>query len=118
MEEDGKENEAGYKCQWLQCDRKGFKDKASAVHHLRTHFGKVAKRSKKRPEFTIDKIPVDDSEVSGVPLTAALLLRNLAKEKQHHGFFMPYQNELASLAIQRPKLARYILTVLGELRAS
>ncbi|KAI8141943.1 hypothetical protein BJV82DRAFT_616529 [Fennellomyces sp. T-0311] len=118
MEEDGKENEPGYKCQWLACNRSGFKDKAAAVHHLRTHFGKVAKRSKKRPDFMIDKIPVDDSEVSGVPLTAALLLRNLAKEKQHHGFFMPYQNELASLAIQRPKLARYILTVLSELRTS
>ncbi|KAI7853836.1 hypothetical protein BDC45DRAFT_145451 [Circinella umbellata] len=126
--EEGKEREEspvvsippGYRCQWLGCKRAGFKDKQSVVKHLKTHFaGKIKKKSKKRSQqnkFVIDNIPVDDSEVSGVPLTAALLLRNLAKDRHHHSFFMPYQSELAALAIQRPKLARYILTVLGELK--
>ena len=111
---------AGYQCQWLGCKRTGFQDKQSVVKHLKTHFAsKITKKSKKRSQqnkFVIDKIPVDDSEVSGVPLTAALLLRNLAKDRCHHSFFMPYQSELTALAIQRPKLARYILTVLGELK--
>jgi hypothetical protein len=106
-------------CQWMKCNKKDLK-KGQAIHHLRTHFttdgNKVTKKQKPKP-FTVPKIPTDDSEVSGIPLTSALLLRNLARYKQHHSFYMPYESELTLLAIQRPKVSKYILTVLGELQA-
>ncbi|CAO3651172.1 unnamed protein product [Mucor hiemalis] len=106
-------------CRWMKCTKPLKSDnKTQAIHHLRTHFaGKIKKQSGKPKVFTIAKIPIDDSEVSGIPLTSALLLRNLARYKQHHTFYLPYESELTLLAIQRPKVSKYILTVLGELQA-
>lgn len=106
-------------CRWMKCTKPLKSDnKTQAIHHLRTHFaGKIKKQNGKPKAFTIAKIPIDDSEVSGIPLTSALLLRNLARYKQHHTFYLPYESELTLLAIQRPKVSKYILTVLGELQA-
>ncbi|KAG2237285.1 hypothetical protein BDF21DRAFT_377330 [Thamnidium elegans] len=105
------------KCQWMQCTR-DFNGKA--IQHMRTHFaGKIKKQTNnKLKTFTVTKIPIDDSEVSGIPLTSALLLRNLARYKQHHELYLPYESELTLLAIQRPKVAKYILTVLGDLQVN
>ncbi|KAF7731764.1 Chromatin structure-remodeling complex protein rsc9 [Apophysomyces ossiformis] len=113
---DEKDGSSRYSCQWMNCTRSELCNRATTIQHLRTHFSVQSKqRPKKRNEFTIDKIPIDDSEVSGVPLTAALLIRNLVKHKQHHEYYLPYEKELALLAIQRPKLAKYILAALAEL---
>lgn len=111
-------NEEQYTCRWMSCDRNGFKQKNTIINHLRTHFaGKTRKQQRSRKDdFAIAKIPVDDSEVSGVPLTAALLLRNLARFKEHHPLYLPHESELMALAIQRPKLSKYILTVLADIR--
>ncbi|KAI8378227.1 hypothetical protein EDC96DRAFT_493997 [Choanephora cucurbitarum] len=104
-------------CHWMKCTRK-TKDKSEAIRHMRTHFaGKVKKQSTQKKTFAISKMPIDDTEVSGIPLTSALLLRNLARHKQHHAFYLPYENELGLIAIQRPKVSKYILTVLNELQA-
>jgi hypothetical protein len=101
----------------MKCSRKTFGGKANAIQHMRTHFaGKISKQHASKPKtFAITKIPVDESEVSGIPLTSALLLRNLARHKQYHTYYLPYQSELILLAMQRPKISKYILTVLGEL---
>lgn len=119
-------SEEPQQCQWMKCTKSNLK-KGQAIHHLRTHFvcvttgannpTKVQKKTKPKP-FMVPKIPTDDSEVSGIPLTSALLLRNLARYKQHHTFYLPYESELTLLAIQRPKVSKYILTVLTELQAS
>lgn len=103
----------------MKCTKSLSGGKSHAIQHMRTHFtGKVKKpTANKKTVFNIAKIPIDDSEVSGVPLTAALLLRNLARHKHHHTYYFPYENELTLLAIQRPKISKYILTVLGELQA-
>lgn len=104
------------RCEWMKCAR-DFQGKA--IQHMRTHFaGKIKKQNNKPKGFTITKIPTDDSEVSGIPLTSALLLRNLARYKQHHTYYLPYESELTLLAIQRPKVSKYILTVLGELQVN
>lgn len=93
--------------------------KAQGIQHMRTHFSAITKKHPpKKTAFVVNKIPVDDSEVSGIPLTSALLLRNLARYKQHHTFYLPYESELALVAIQRPKVSKYILTVLSELQAN
>lgn len=104
------------RCEWMQC-KKEFEGKP--IQHMRTHFaGKIKKQQNKLKAFTITKIPIDDSEVSGIPLTSALLLRNLARYKQHHTLYLPYESELTLLAIQRPKVSKYILTVLGDLQVN
>jgi hypothetical protein len=66
-----------------------------------------------QPKFVIDSLLVDPAEVAGVPLTAALILRDLAP--LHPAYFRPYESDLATLAIQRPKLAKYILAILSAL---
>lgn len=105
-------------CRWMKCTR-ALDGKQHAIQHMRTHFASKAKKQlPTKPTFTVAKIPIDDSEVSGIPLTSALLLRNLARNKQHHTFYLPYESELTLLAIQRPKVSKYILTVLGELQAN
>ncbi|KAI9485942.1 MAG: hypothetical protein EXX96DRAFT_25683 [Benjaminiella poitrasii] len=105
-------------CHWLKCART-LKDKTQAIRHMRTHFaGKIKKQLPSKKSFIVPKMPVDDSEVSGIPLTSALLLRNLARHKQHHIFYLPYESELTLLAIQRPKVSKYILMVLNELKSS
>lgn len=103
----------------MKCTR-DFQDKGKGIQHMRTHFaGKIKKQNNSKSKvFSIAKIPIDDSEVSGIPLTSALLLRNLARHKQHHTFYLPYESELTLLAIQRPKVSKYILTVLGELQVN
>ncbi|KAL0082340.1 C2H2-type zinc finger transcription factor [Phycomyces blakesleeanus] len=112
---------ASYACCWMTCDRSGFPTRQAIIQHMRTHF--AAKPSKPQPaakkrDFVIDSMPMDDSEVSGVPLTAALLLRNLVKYKQHHEYYIPYESELTQIAVQRPRLAKYILAVLSALEIS
>lgn len=105
-------------CHWMKCTR-ALDGKQNAIQHMRTHFAsKTKKQIPTKQTFTVAKIPVDESEVSGIPLTSALLLRNLARNKQHHTYYLPYESELTLLAIQRPKVSRYILTVLGELQAN
>jgi hypothetical protein len=62
-------------------------------------------------------IPVDDSEISGVPLTAALLLRNLVREKRHHEYFLPYEQDITMTGLHRPKLERYTVAVMAALQS-
>jgi hypothetical protein len=100
----------------MNCTRP-ISHKSQGIQHMRTHFSAIAKKHPKKTTFAVTKIPIDDSEVSGIPLTSALLLRNLARYKQHHTFYLPYESELALVAIQRPKVSKYILTVLSELQA-
>ncbi|CAO3639456.1 unnamed protein product [Cunninghamella echinulata] len=116
------EGQETYDCHWRHCSRKQVSSRAAMAGHLRTHIepspmstAKTTKKRKTNAKFTVCKLLVDDAEVSGVPLTAALLLRNLAWNKRLHSYFMPYEIELSSLAMQRPKLSKYILTVLSEL---
>ncbi|KAI7863943.1 hypothetical protein BDF14DRAFT_1838773 [Spinellus fusiger] len=101
-------------CQWMSCERK-FSSRLAVLQHLRTHFAGKIKQLPKKREWMDTPMPIDDSEVSGVPLTAALLLRNLVNYKQHHEYYIAYESELTLLAVQRPRLAEYILAVLGAL---
>jgi hypothetical protein len=107
----------GSECQWMKC-AKPLESKSQAIRHMRTHFAGKIHKQQQQPMFTVAKIPIDDSEVSGIPLTSALLLRNLARHKQHHSYYFPYESELALLAIQRPKISKYILTVLNDLQVN
>ncbi|KAI8378016.1 uncharacterized protein BYT42DRAFT_614646 [Radiomyces spectabilis] len=108
-----------YECHWINCKKRRLPNRAALMAHLRIHFAPKATAHSKKPHYPDAlHMPIDDSEVSGVPLTAALLLRNLVRHKQHHIHYLPYENELMLLAIQRPKLSKYILTVLAELQVT
>ncbi|OZJ06843.1 hypothetical protein BZG36_00181 [Bifiguratus adelaidae] len=108
-----------YKCHWINCDRysEGTSDRNRVVTHLKTHFADdkakengVVKRSKNT--YPSSHLSIDPAEVSGIPLTAALVLRNLAREKSNKDQFAPYLQELTVLAVQRPRLTKYIIGML------
>ncbi|KAI8072318.1 hypothetical protein BC940DRAFT_344380 [Gongronella butleri] len=111
---------AVYTCGWQKCHRTGFSTVSDLERHWRVHVctlyrTKYTRQAKSRMKFTPDRMLVDAAEVEGVPLTAALVLRNIAYKRVHNDLFLPYQDALAALAMQRPKLSKYIMTVLGEL---
>ncbi|CAO3659437.1 unnamed protein product [Umbelopsis ramanniana] len=112
---------AEYTCKWMSCNRfiSPVSDRRTVLSHLRIHFAPKPKQSIKKRILMSPKnaIPVDDSEISGVPLTAALLLRNLVKEKRHHEYFLPYEQDITMTGIHRPKLERYTVAVMTALQS-
>jgi hypothetical protein len=96
------------------------RDRQLVLSHLRVHFAPKPKQAIKQKRVQITSaaaIPIDDSEVSGVPLSAALLLRNLVKEKRHHVYFLPYEQDITMTGIHRPKLERYTVAVITALQS-
>jgi len=64
----------------------------------------------------INKANLDDNfEITGIPLTTALTLRNLARAVENHILFTPYESRLATL-MTMPKLGKPISTIIAELR--
>ncbi|ORX53875.1 hypothetical protein BCR36DRAFT_403505 [Piromyces finnis] len=64
----------------------------------------------------INKASLDDNfEITGIPLTTALILRNLARPIENHILFTPYETNLAAL-MNIPKLSKPIATIVAELR--
>lgn len=113
---------AEYTCKWMSCNRftKPIHDRQVVLSHLRIHFASKAKEPAKHMLVQItanNAIPVDDSEISGVPLTAALLLRNLVREKRHHEYFLPYEQDITMTGLHRPKLERYTVAVMAALQS-
>ncbi|RUS18584.1 hypothetical protein BC937DRAFT_88593 [Endogone sp. FLAS-F59071] len=116
-----------FDCQWINCRRlpQGCTSRSIVVAHFKTHFPLI-RWTKPSPPGTQQQrrwslvnnspILVDDSEVYGVPLTTALVLRNLARPRKNMVHFLPFEKELSLLSIQRPKLAKYILNILTELK--
>ncbi|KAI8330774.1 hypothetical protein BC941DRAFT_404478 [Chlamydoabsidia padenii] len=101
------------RCEWKTCTRT-VTSRPALVAHLRTHLESNTPYKKRRVQkFAIDPLLVDSAEVAGVPLTAALILRELAPA--HQTYFRPYETDLTSLAIHRPTLAKYILAILSSL---
>ncbi|GAB5593095.1 Chromatin structure-remodeling complex protein rsc9 [Umbelopsis nana] len=111
-----------YTCKWMSCARftTPVRDRQLVLSHLRVHFAPKPKQAIKQKRVQITSagaIPIDDSEVSGVPLSAALLLRNLVKEKRHHVYFLPYEQDITMTGIHRPKLERYTVAVITALQS-
>jgi len=116
-----------FDCQWINCRRlpQGCNNRTLVVAHFKTHFPLIrwtkptppgSQQQRRWSLLNNSAILVDDSEVYGVPLTTALVLRNLARPRKNMGYFLSFEKELSLLSIQRPKLAKYILNVLTELR--
>ncbi|KAH8548593.1 hypothetical protein BGW37DRAFT_505492 [Umbelopsis sp. PMI_123] len=110
-----------YTCKWMSCNRFStpVPNRQVVLSHLRIHFAPKPKQTIKKatPLSPKNAIPVDNSEISGVPLTAALLLRNLVKEKRHHAYFLPYEQDITMTGVHRPKLERYTVAIITALQS-
>ena len=64
----------------------------------------------------INKASLDDNfEITGIPLTTALILRNLARPVENHILFTPDETNFAAL-MNVQKLSKPISTIVAELR--
>jgi hypothetical protein len=111
-----------YTCKWMSCTRFSapISNRHTMLCHLRIHFATKPQNISKQKRVQVNSnnaIPVDDTEISGVPLTAALLLRNLVKDKRHHAYFLPFEQDIIMTGIQRPKLERYTVAVTAALQS-
>ncbi|KAG0231229.1 Chromatin structure-remodeling complex protein rsc9 [Actinomortierella wolfii] len=112
-----------YTCQWLSCRRFVLptNDRQAVIKHLRTHFPLTpsVKPFSNRPRWfdmrpTVLEVP--GRELAGVPLTAVVTLRNLSRHKRNQKYFLPYEENLARIMGEFPKMAGFIVDILSNLR--
>ncbi len=119
MKQSGKK----WACCWATCQRSFSGDKArlKLLSHFRTHLPIFqlhdTQKSAEETSSIRQAAPTQASEVVGVPLTAALVLRNMARPVENWPYFFPYESDLLllMLSLGNTSLARLIANVLGEL---
>ncbi|KAL0137490.1 hypothetical protein V8B55DRAFT_1528739 [Mucor lusitanicus] len=88
-------------CMWTDCDNGSFRDPNELSCHVKdSHL----------PGFT------DNSDIQGVALVAAQLLKVLSRNPNSHVCFMPYEQELVMMTRRRPKLTPFIETMFSNFR--
>ncbi|OAD76410.1 C2H2-type zinc finger transcription factor [Phycomyces blakesleeanus NRRL 1555(-)] len=92
-------DEEMFGCMWTDCVD-SFEDKRDMACHLQEHVS--------QPTY------IDNSDVQGIALVAAHLLRLLSRDNHSHIYFMPYEKELSVAACQRPKLAKFVQTIFSN----
>ncbi|KAG1245303.1 hypothetical protein G6F68_015114 [Rhizopus microsporus] len=60
----------------------------------------------------------DDSDIQGVALVAAQLLKVLSQNPNSHARFMPYERELILMSKRRPKLLPFIESMFSNFQTS
>ncbi|KAG2205434.1 hypothetical protein INT47_007219 [Mucor saturninus] len=95
-------HEVDSNCMWMDCDEdNAFRDPGELTVHVRdSHL----------PGY------IDTSEVQGVALVAAQLLKTLSRNPNSHVCFMPYEQELVMMTSKRPALTPYIQTMFSNFR--
>lgn len=94
---------ANSNCMWTDCDKDAntFRDPNELTLHIQdSHL----------PGYT------DTSDIQGVALVAAQLLKILSRTPNSHVPFMPYEQELMMMTRKRPKLTPYIKTMFSNFR--
>lgn len=142
------------RCHWLTCrrfDESPATSRSAALLHVRTHLpeegnNKPAHDSKGQPHFVqarkIHTVTDDEGNPVGIPLTAALVLRNIARGevylrqkeriaaqeesnqengtppvlKQEPSLLFGYMQTLIDLMAHNPSLSKYILEALDAIR--
>lgn len=91
-------------CLWTNCEEdNSFQDPNELTVHVRdSHL----------PGY------VDNSDIQGVALVAAQLLKVLSRNPNSHVCFMPYEQELVMMTRKRPKLTPYIETMFSNFRVT
>lgn len=95
-------NDLDSNCMWTDCNEdNSFRDPNELTVHVRdSHL----------PGY------IDTSEIQGVALVAAQLLKALSRNPNSHVCFMPYEQELVMMTSKRPKLTPYIQTMFSNFR--
>ncbi|KAF9963822.1 Chromatin structure-remodeling complex protein rsc9 [Mortierella alpina] len=112
-----------YTCQWLSCRRftTPTHDRQQVIKHLKTHFPLTpsVKPFSNRPrwfDMRPNVLEVPGRELAGIPLTAVFILRNLSRQKRNQKLFLPYEENLARIMGEFPRMAAYIVDILTFLR--
>ena len=110
-----------YTCQWLSCRRftTPTHDRQQVIKHLKTHFPltPTVKPFSNRPRwFDMRPTVLGTRELAGIPLTAVFVLRNLSRQKRNQKLFLPYEESLARIMGEFPKMAVFIVDILTFLR--
>ncbi|KAF9359284.1 Chromatin structure-remodeling complex protein rsc9 [Mortierella sp. AD094] len=112
-----------YTCQWLSCRRftTPTHDRQTVVKHLKTHFPLTpsVKPFSNRPrwfDMRPNVLEVPNRELAGIPLTAVFVLRNLSRQKRNQKLFLPYEESLARIMGEFPRMAAFIVDILTYLR--
>ncbi|KXS20672.1 hypothetical protein M427DRAFT_380754 [Gonapodya prolifera JEL478] len=122
-------------CKWRTCSKytesSPAPSKAALMRHVRLHEQQIKSTPSNKPlghiyqhssslsqsapsHGGVQSVP-SHLELLGIPLTASVLLRNLATAQQNHAVLMQYEDELTVLA-GHPRLEKTVGTILSELR--
>jgi hypothetical protein len=136
---------SGYECCWKSCRRFSSdnkpptKSRSVAFAHFKTHgpfidnlsMDKLRSLIRSRatsmdPSPSMQPSPAlpnatgstaSTPELSGIPLTTALVLRNLARAKVNHPLFLPYERDLTIMTTSNVGgLAKVVSAILSELK--
>ncbi|KAG0199446.1 Chromatin structure-remodeling complex protein rsc9 [Mortierella sp. GBA30] len=112
-----------YTCQWLSCRRftTPTHDRQKVIKHLKTHFPLTpsVKPFSNRPrwfDMRPNVLEVPGRDLAGIPLTAVFVLRNLSRQKRNQKLFLPYEENLARIMGEFPRMAAFIVDILTYLR--
>ncbi|KAJ3023862.1 UNVERIFIED_CONTAM: AT-rich interactive domain-containing protein 2 [Siphonaria sp. JEL0065] len=117
----------GFVCRWGSCTAFHAPGKAgtrSAVfRHARTHIGDSTKKPSRgnNTNVPLHKKPfksgsMEGPDLIGIPLTAILVLRNLARVPRARDLFLPFEGDLVTAMAERPKLCKSLAELMYELR--
>lgn len=98
-------------CPWKHCGKKCTTQK-SLQHHMKTHIPlPFEKAIKEKPKPFVP----DNDEIKGIPLSALLVIRNIAKHEGNHVYFAPFEKDLATM-LTNAKYNKTIASILAELK--
>ncbi|KAJ3122277.1 AT-rich interactive domain-containing protein 2 [Physocladia obscura] len=116
-----------YSCNWQGCqafhNTPGFRP--IVFRHTRTHIGDSSKKAAAGPtkafQQPLYKKPfksggIDGPDLIGTPLTALLILKNIARSQVNRDLFMPFEAEFALAMAERPKFSKIVAELMWELR--
>ena len=115
-------------CQWMQCENE-FSSLAGLYRHLVTHLANVIERDGE--SSTRDRIPTnlsvrqrqtlldDKGQAIGIPITSALVLRNLVRDKDRGAELFQYLEQDALLAaVENTGLSSVVLSEMLAIQAT
>ncbi|TPX66839.1 hypothetical protein SpCBS45565_g04167 [Spizellomyces sp. 'palustris'] len=118
-----------YTCEWKGCTWRGdgdqiCKSRPRALKHVVTHLGSNTASQPPteslpgghQPSLPSGQPPSSaEDDLNGIPLTAMLVLRNLARVPEHKALFAPFEGGLAQKMVSDRRFAKGLAGVLGEL---
>ena len=116
------------RCPWNECGT-GISGPGHLLSHLKTHIIPDAPHPQEAPvtksaamknvvATSIQHLHHGDQhqdELKGIPLTALLVLRNMARNPGNHGLFVPFEEELGCL-LTSARFGKTAASVFAELK--